>query len=86
MYVKKVNERLYLYDEDNRYAKNQLKEDYFVLTKLLTKFHNSKIPIFPVFCPVCNSSKMTVVIGTGVVLECLDCHAQFELRRKNGKN
>jgi len=82
MYIKNIKGRLYLYDNNNKYAKNQLEEDYFILTKILTKFHKSKIPIFPVFCPVCNSAKMTVVIGTGVILECLECHTQFELKEK----
>ena len=52
---------------------------YYALSDLLTKIYNSEIPIFPIFCPVCDSPRMTVVIGYATKIECLDCHSVFRL-------
>ena len=52
---------------------------YYLLSDLLTKIYNSEVPIFPLFCPVCDSPRMTVVIGYATKIECLDCHSVFSL-------
>ena len=52
---------------------------YYLLSDLLTEIFDSEIPIFPLFCPNCNSAKMSIVTGYATKIECLNCHSIFSL-------
>jgi hypothetical protein len=62
------------------------RNEYDRLTNLLTGFNHSDVPIFPFACPKCGSLKVSVVLGTALELECLDCGARFVIKEMDFRN
>jgi len=56
------------------------KEDIFgFLMDARTLITRSDVPLIPLMCPKCDSFRITVVMGTDRLLECMDCGSKFRI-------
>jgi len=55
-------------------------QDLFdLLTDIRTTLTGSSILLLPLMCPKCDSFRITVVMGTSRLLECMDCGSKFRI-------